>query len=328
MNGNGGVGHRPGPDCQPGGCSSACRRDRRPSGRSVPAAAGRAVLVGCCLLAAVAGLRLLTVAPGYTRQQRGSLALQYFSRALLAALRVRVVSTGTLRTGASLVVANHVSWLDVLALAAAGPMVPLAKTEIARWPVIGRAASNAGTLFVCRESWRELPGTVDQMTAALRRGHRIQVFPESTTRCGRSIAPFHRAAFQAAVDAGVVVSPAALNYRTTDGDRSMEAAFVGDDDLLGSLWRVLRAGPITVRVQWLPVIPAIADRGHRAGDRAAAARRAERAVARALGQPVLRPAPPQRKPVEPVVPPTPLRPAPVGSPSSRRAGPRRLPRVA
>lgn len=229
---------------------------------------------------------LVTAAPSHRRTRGAAVLAQLIARLLLRALRVRVQWRGTPTPGPCLVVANHVSWLDVLVLAAAAPMVPVAKAEVASWPVLGGLATRLGAVFVQRENLRELPGVVAEVTAALRRGHRVQVFPESTTGCGTALRPFHRAVFQAAVDAAAVISPVALSYRG-GGSPAPPVAFVGEDDLLGSLWRILRSGPVTVRVRWLPPIPAAVGTEHPARSRALAARRAERAVAVALGQPVI-----------------------------------------
>ena len=181
-------------------------------------------------------------------------------------------------------------------------MVPLAKSEVAQWPLIGGLARRLGVLFIRREYRRELPGAVAELTAMLRRGHRVQVFPESTTRCDRSSLRFHRAAFQAAVDAAVVIAPASLGYRSAAGNPSCAVTFIGDDQLVTSLWRILRGGAVTASVRWLPVIPASVGVEHRSHSRALAARRAERAVAADLGRAVTA-RPPMRR--APDVPPAP-----------------------
>lgn len=272
--------------CARNSCGRDCLADGRPA-RSVARAAGRLALALSVLGAATALVPLAMLLPGHRRQQRGTFLLQLLSRAMLRAIGVRVERRGFPASGPCLVVANHVSWLDVLVLTAQVPMVPVAKSEVAGWPLLGPLAARLGTLFIRRGSQRELPATVAELTASLRRGHRVQVFPESTTRCGASLLRFRRAAFQAAVDAAVVIAPAALSYRRVDGSASDAVAFVGDDDLLAGVWRMLRGGPVSVQVQWLGVIPAGIGIEHRSRSRALAAWRAEHAVASALGQPVV-----------------------------------------
>lgn len=158
--------------------------------------------------------------------------------------------------GGALVVANHVSWLDVLALHAVAPVRMLAKTEVRTWPIIGPMAARAGTVFLDRDRLRALPGAVDDMAGVLAAGVPIGVFAEGTTRCGRELGPFRPAAFQAAIDAGVPVQPVALAYRVEGDDAPTPdptAAFVGDDTLLTSLWRVTTAPqPLILEVVVLP----------------------------------------------------------------------------
>lgn len=254
-------------------------------GPSVIRSACRGALAMTVLGAAAVLLPVTTAIPGHGRTRRGALVAQVISRLLLRVLRVDVQRRGAPAPGPCLVVANHVSWLDVLVLAGAAPMIPVARAEVAHWPVIGALTARWGAVFVRPDRPRELPAAVAEMTAILRRGHRVQVFPESSAGGRTPPWRFHRAAFQAAVDAAVVIAPVALVYRTTTGAPTSAVACLGDD-VPGSLWRILRSGPITVQVRWLPVIPAVVGAEHPAASRALAARRAERAVAVALGVPV------------------------------------------
>jgi len=256
----------------------------------VPRAAGRAVLVAIAVALGTVVLLVLTAGPRYGRRTRGAVALQWVSRTVLRAAGVRAIVSGTARSGPSLVVANHPCWLDVLVLAAASPLLPLTVPQAASRPLLGRLATRAGAVDVGRDSWRDLPGTVQQVTGALRRGHRVLAFPEVGVRCDAGRHPFGPVPFQAAVDAAVVISPVALRYRNPAGRPPGMAAPGTANDLWVAMWRTLRAGPLIVEVQWLPVIAAVVDGGHRARHRARAAVRTERAISRALGQPPLRPA--------------------------------------
>jgi 1-acyl-sn-glycerol-3-phosphate acyltransferase len=242
----------------------------------------RAALLAAAVLIGAGWILLLTTWPGRQRARRGSWAVHHVSRLLLAALRVRLAQQGGPRSGSSLVVANHVSWLDVFVLAAAGPMIPVVQTEIARRPVIGLLCRRSGVLLLQRDRRRELPAGVDEIASALRRGLRVQVFPEATTPCGSAPNPFRRATFQAAIDAAVVVSPVAVAYLDVRARPAPAAHFVEDTSLFRSVLRILRAGQMTADVRWLPVIPATVAGGHPAADRARAAGAAERAIARTL----------------------------------------------
>ena len=160
----------------------------------------------------------------------------------------------------TLIVANHVSWLDIVAALAVEPTAFLAKHDIRSWPVIGSLAARNGTVFVDRRAMRRLPEVVAGLASALRSGRSVVVFPEGTTWCGRcGQGVFRRAAFQAAIDAGAPIRPVTIEYDQA-GRPSTVAAFVGDDPLLTSFGRVARARDLRIRLTAHPTFPPEADR--------------------------------------------------------------------
>lgn len=167
-----------------------------------------------------------------------------------------VAATGT----GTLVVANHVSWLDVVALQALCPMRMLAKAEMRHWPVLGVLAHRSGTLFIERGSLAGLRAAVDRIAASLRTGAVVGAFPEGTTWCGRSGGRHRPAVFQAALDAGARVQPVALRFLTEGGTSTTAAAFVGSENLLRSVRQVARVRGLAVEVTVLPAIDADTDR--------------------------------------------------------------------
>ena len=199
------------------------------------------------LLAAVAGAPLLP-APARDRWLRAC------SRAALRAAGVELRVTGEALAGGGLVVANHLSWIDVLALDAVRPVRMLAKREVRDWPLIGGLAARTGALFVDRSGLHALPATVAATAAALREGGTVGVFPEGTTWCGEAAGTFRRAAFQAALDAGAPVRPVAIAFRLPDGAPATAAAFVGDQTLVDSLLRVVRLPGLVCEVTVLPAV--------------------------------------------------------------------------
>ncbi|WP_433429059.1 lysophospholipid acyltransferase family protein [Nonomuraea sp. CA-141351] len=177
----------------------------------------------------------------------------------------------------ALVVANHVSWLDPLVLAATLPSRLLAKREIGEWPVIRTLAAGSGVLFIDRERLSALPSAVAAVADALRAGDTVVAFPEGTTWCGRGMGRFRPAVFQAAVDAGATVRPATLRYRE-GAVTSTRACYVGEDSLLASIVRVAATRDLAVEVTlFAPVRPA-APTSTRPEARAALARIAESRV--------------------------------------------------
>ncbi|MFJ3876426.1 lysophospholipid acyltransferase family protein [Streptomyces sp. NPDC090077] len=179
-----------------------------------------------------------------------------WAAALVRSLGIRITVHGTPGPdGGRLIVANHISWLDIPLVAAVLPSRMLAKSEIGAWPVLGPLAARAGTLFIERDRIRALPRTVAALAGAMEAGDRVTVFPEGSTWCGRAQGPFRRAAFQSALDARVPVQPVRIGYRLVDGSLAGAPAFVGEDPLTASLWRIARARGLRAEVRLLPRIP-------------------------------------------------------------------------
>ncbi|GII21026.1 lysophospholipid acyltransferase family protein [Planosporangium mesophilum] len=210
----------------------------------------RAAAAAAVIAAAAVTLPVIPLLPPAGRARLMSL----YARGVLGALGVGHDVRGRLPRRGALIVANHVSWLDVLVLLGSAPSRLLAKREVRSWPVIGSLAAVAGTVFIDRLRPRALPRTVASVSAALRAGGVVAVFPEGTTSCGRTSGRFRPAMFQAAIDAGVPVAPVTLRFRLAGGGDTSIAAFLGEDTLLASLRRVLTIGGLHVTVQVHPAL--------------------------------------------------------------------------
>jgi 1-acyl-sn-glycerol-3-phosphate acyltransferase len=151
--------------------------------------------------------------------------------------------------GPMLLVANHISWLDILVMHAARHCRFVSKSDVKHWPLVGTLATGAGTLYVERESRRDAMRVVHRMADALRAGDVLAVFPEGTTSDGRTLLPFHANMLQAAISAGSPAQPVALSFiDAASGQPSLAASYVGEDTLVGSMWRTLTAPPLAAVV--------------------------------------------------------------------------------
>jgi 1-acyl-sn-glycerol-3-phosphate acyltransferase len=150
-----------------------------------------------------------------------------------------------------LLVANHISWLDILVMHAARHCRFVSKSDVKHWPVIGMLATGGGTLYIERESRRDAMRVVHRMADSLRAGDIVAIFPEGTTSDGLSLLPFHANLIQAAVSAGAPAQPVALQFiETATGRPSTTPCYVGDDTLLASMWRTLAGPAITAVVTY------------------------------------------------------------------------------
>ena len=176
-----------------------------------------------------------------------------------------------------MLVANHVSWLDVYALNAALPVRFIAKSEVGKWPLIGVFARRAGTLFVERTRRSDVVRLNAQVETLLRKGEKIALFPEGTTSSGHGVLPFLAPLLQPAVTCNALVQAVAIRYTRADGSLCSEADYAGDKSLLAALLLVLTQPVIQAQLQFLPAITC--DNGHRRD----VARAAETQIAAVLG---------------------------------------------
>ena len=182
--------------------------------------------------------------------------VQRWSVQMLRRLGVEVRVSGTAHPGAVLMVANHVSWLDIPALHASAPRARfVSKADIAHWPLLGRLARAGGTLFIERERKRDALRVVHEVADALKQADAVAVFPEGTTGAGYEVLPFHANLLQAAIVTATAVQPIALRYSEPGHAVSVAAQYTGDTTLGQSLMKVCRARGLVVEVRFLPAEP-------------------------------------------------------------------------
>ena len=173
------------------------------------------------------------------------------ARILHLELRVR----GRPVDGPALLVANHISWMDIPVLGWIPTISFLSKAEVRRWPVIGWLAARGGTLFIRRGERKGADAAAEQITWHLVRGRKVLLFPEGTTTDGSGVRAFHPRLFSAALLAGVPVQPVALRYSLPQGQARgtphPSAPFIDDDTFPSHLWRVLGEPRIVVEVEFL-----------------------------------------------------------------------------
>lgn len=190
------------------------------------------------------------------RRQR---ALQRWSAALVRHLAANLTIHGEppqQGTAPFLLVANHVSWLDIFAINAAVPTRFVAKSEVRRWPLVGWLCVKADTLFIERARPRDL-ARIDALIANALRGSDgasagMGVFLEGTTTDGTQVLPFHSSLLRPAQQARARVVPVAIQYRRRDGSICIEAAYDGDKSAMDTLMLMLTQHEIHAHVHFLP----------------------------------------------------------------------------
>jgi 1-acyl-sn-glycerol-3-phosphate acyltransferase len=204
------------------------------------------------LVHALGGLAtILVLFPRWDAPRREA-RVQAWSLRMLEVLGVRLELRGQPpATGGVLLVANHISWLDILVMHASRYCRFVSKADVKHWPLIGTLATGGGTIYIERESRRDALRVVHHVAESLKGGDVVAVFPEGTTSDGRTLLPFHANMIQAAVSAGAAVQPVGLRFvDTATGAVSLTPCYVDDDTLLGSAWRTLAGPPVTAVVTY------------------------------------------------------------------------------
>ena len=204
--------------------------------------------------AGVAGVGYPLMAPARRR-----LALQRWSAKLIRHLGAHLSVHGEppQHPGAAfMLVANHVSWLDIFAINAAVPARFVAKSEVRKWPLVGWLCVKADTLFIERDRRRDLARLDELVAAALRNDAGMGVFLEGTTTDGSVVLPFHSSLLRPAQLANAPVYPVAIQYQRSDGSLCTEAAYDGDKSALDTLRLMLTQHEFHAHVHFLPPLAA------------------------------------------------------------------------
>jgi 1-acyl-sn-glycerol-3-phosphate acyltransferase len=201
-------------------------------------------------------LKCALVFPWASPATRQRLTLDW-SRRLLGICKVTLRQMpGAPALGHALVVANHVSWLDIFVIDALHPSRFVAKSEIRSWPVVGWLVAMAGTVFIVRGNRRDLRHIFKGLVASLQTGERVAFFPEGVTAPPGTVLPFHANLFEAAIDAKVPVQPYALKYVDARGQLHPAVDFTGNTTFVESVMKILRADGMEAQMTCLTPIDA------------------------------------------------------------------------
>lgn len=171
------------------------------------------------------------------------------------AINVRISSYGERDQKAALIVCNHVSWLDILVIAAVCDTYFLSKSEVAKWPFIGPIAKGLGTLFIERGGKNAAQRSSEKIISYLQSGKTLLFFPEGTTTNGTYVSKFHARIYKSAVDAQADVQPIAIRF-LENGVISETIPYIDDDVLIDNLLKVLALKRVDCHVSFCEPIEA------------------------------------------------------------------------
>lgn len=173
---------------------------------------------------------------------------------MLSLLNVECSLTGVIpheKDTPAIIIANHISWVDIPLIGSQTPVNFLSKAEVADWPVVGTVAKKLGTLFISRGSG-DTERVMHEMKQHLDEHRSILIFPEGTTTDGSKVRRFHKKLFKVCEQTPVDVYPVLIRYEF-NGDKN-PVPFVGDIGFGSHFWQMLGHGKVHARVETLPPV--------------------------------------------------------------------------
>lgn len=180
---------------------------------------------------------------------RKAYALHRLCRALCVAHGFETRVNGTAPLGPKIFVANHLSYVDPIAICGTVPCTPIAKAEVAAWPLVGRMGARYNTIFVDRHNPFSGARALRSAVRLLAAGADILNFPEGTTTLG-ALRPFRRGIFGLARLAGVPVIPVRVRFE------SPELCWVDEETFVPHYLKTLRSKPHRVELDFGPALAA------------------------------------------------------------------------
>lgn len=174
-------------------------------------------------------------------------------------MKLSVIREGELPKDGALLISNHISWLDIIVIGQYLPVYFVAKSDISSWPIIGYLSRQGGTIFIRRGNKKSIKATTEKMIWVLKQNSNIVAFPEGTTTLGNEVLSFHASLFQPALLTKSVIQPVVIQY---EGAAKHQAPFIGEDDFVRHLIKMLCLDKVEVRLSFLPVIKSLGKDRH------------------------------------------------------------------
>jgi 1-acyl-sn-glycerol-3-phosphate acyltransferase len=205
------------------------------------------------------GLSLSALILNRLNQHQRHLIIKRWSEKLLNILNVKLTVEGSppnQKLNNAMFVGNHISWLDIYALNSVHPVRFIAKSEVARWPILGWLAKQTHTMFIERAQKKDAKRVAIEATESLSKGDCLCYFPEGTTSDGTELLPFKSSLMQASINSNAEVWPLAIHYPNKDGSANTRMAFVGETTFIDSIWQIISLHQSEVKLHFLPKINA------------------------------------------------------------------------
>jgi 1-acyl-sn-glycerol-3-phosphate acyltransferase len=205
----------------------------------------------------VVGITILATVWVFCEQATRDKLIRWWSKGVLWRFNIKVVTFGETPSPnqeSSMILANHISWIDIYALNSVIPVRFIAKSDINNWPVFGYLARKSGTIFINRTSRKDTARIVNKTAESLSNRNNVAFFPEGTTTDGTTLGHFKSSLVQAAIQANCTIKPLAIRYPNPDGSANTNLAYAGETTMAESMMQALKTKQPIVELHFLPAI--------------------------------------------------------------------------
>ncbi len=226
------------------------------------------------------GIIILATIWVFCEQKTRDKLIQWWSKGVMWRFNIKVVTYGEAPKNTQencMILANHISWIDIHALNSVIPVRFIAKSDINHWPVFGYLARKSGTIFIDRTARKDTSRIVNKTAESLLKGNNLAFFPEGTTTDGTTLGHFKSSLVQAAINAGADIKPLAIRYPNLDGSTNTKLAYAGETTMAESMMQALKTKQPVVELHFMPNISS------QSGNRQTITQNAYTAIASALG---------------------------------------------
>ena len=179
--------------------------------------------------------------------KQGQAVIKWWCHRTMNILGLTLSRQGKPFDSSGLIVANHISFLDIIVIASTTTGLFLAKSTLQSWPVIGFIANRIGTIFIQRNEPRTLHAIIPTLTSMLQQGIPVIIIPEGTTTAGKTVGKFHSSLYQAAINANKPVLPVAIRYMR-NGKPDNIAAYIDNNNFIFSLIKIMAQTRTNVQI--------------------------------------------------------------------------------
>ncbi|MFZ3230918.1 MAG: lysophospholipid acyltransferase family protein [Pseudobdellovibrio sp.] len=213
-----------------------------------------------CVYLLVGAFYFISISDPIKRRQRLVANAKYYARFMASAFNMNIICKNNIpEDEVSLVIGNHVGFIDIVALQALSGCVFITSTDMKEAPGLGQICDIAGCTYVNRKNRMNIQEELKGIIEVLKENFRVVLYAESVASNGEQVLPLKKTLLMAAGFAQKPIRPFVFNFREINGGPVLfsqrdSVCWYGDESFLPAIWRSLKLNSVTVEIEFLPLV--------------------------------------------------------------------------